>query len=65
MYWAYTTMTTVGYGDIIGTTFAEKVYRPCGWPASTALPGAWVYPLLLAVVLWTLHLLCADSWLPS
>ncbi|KXZ52320.1 hypothetical protein GPECTOR_10g952 [Gonium pectorale] len=26
MYWAYTTMTTVGYGDIAGTTIAEKVW---------------------------------------
>ncbi|GLC41041.1 hypothetical protein PLESTB_000949600 [Pleodorina starrii] len=26
MYWAYTTMTTVGYGDIFGTTIAEKVW---------------------------------------
>jgi hypothetical protein len=25
VYWAYTTMTTVGYGDIVGTTVAEKV----------------------------------------
>lgn len=26
MYWAYTTMTTVGYGDISSTTMAEKVW---------------------------------------
>lgn len=25
MYWAYTTMTTVGYGDISSVTIAEKV----------------------------------------
>lgn len=25
VYWAYTTMTTVGYGDIAGSTIAEKV----------------------------------------
>ena len=25
MYWAYTTMTTVGYGDISSVTVAEKV----------------------------------------
>eukprot|EP00197_Chlamydomonas_leiostraca_P011145 CAMPEP_0202859122 /NCGR_PEP_ID=MMETSP1391-20130828/1378_1 /ASSEMBLY_ACC=CAM_ASM_000867 /TAXON_ID=1034604 /ORGANISM="Chlamydomonas leiostraca, Strain SAG 11-49" /LENGTH=803 /DNA_ID=CAMNT_0049538131 /DNA_START=139 /DNA_END=2550 /DNA_ORIENTATION=+ len=29
MYWAYTTMTTVGYGDICGTTIAEKVWAMC------------------------------------
>lgn len=27
MYWAYTTMTTVGYGDISSVTIAEKVWR--------------------------------------
>jgi len=27
MYWAYTTMTTVGYGDISSVTVAEKVGR--------------------------------------
>jgi hypothetical protein len=26
MYWAYTTMTTVGYGDISSVTVAEKVW---------------------------------------
>lgn len=26
MYWAYTTMTTVGYGDISSTTMAEKLW---------------------------------------
>lgn len=28
MYWAYTTMTTVGYGDISSITIAEKVGLP-------------------------------------
>lgn len=28
MYWAYTTMTTVGYGDISSITIAEKVRHP-------------------------------------
>ena len=26
MYWGYTTMTTVGYGDIVGYIIAEKVW---------------------------------------
>jgi hypothetical protein len=26
MYWAYTTMTTVGYGDISSSTVAEKLW---------------------------------------
>ena len=26
MYWAFTTMTTVGYGDISSVTVAEKVW---------------------------------------
>ena len=26
MYWAYTTMTTVGYGDISSNTVAEKLW---------------------------------------
>ena len=27
LYWAFTTMTTVGYGDINATTFAERIYN--------------------------------------
>ena len=42
MYWAFTTMTTVGYGDISATTIAERVFAILGMIA-----GGFVFSLLI------------------
>ncbi len=45
MYWAYTTMTTVGYGDIYGTTIAEKVITCCWNVGSECRRTRWRFVL--------------------
>jgi hypothetical protein len=53
MYWAYTTMTTVGYGDISSVTIAEKVGAAAlGLPnPPSSLPLAPMHrPLLLPLL---------------
>ena len=42
MYWAYTTMTTVGYGDISSTTFAEKL-----WAISTMIVSGFFFSFVV------------------
>lgn len=45
MYWAFTTMTTVGYGDISATTVAERLFAIIGMIA-----GGFVFSLLIGSV---------------
>ena len=45
MYWAFTTMTTVGYGDISATTIAERLFAIVGMIA-----GGFVFSLLIGSV---------------
>jgi hypothetical protein len=45
MYWAFTTMTTVGYGDISATTISERVFAILGM-----ICGGFVFSLLIGAM---------------
>jgi len=45
MYWAYTTMTTVGYGDISAVTVAERIAAIVGMIA-----GGFMFSLIISVI---------------
>jgi len=45
MYWAFTTMTTVGYGDISAVTMSERIFAMLGM-----LVGGFVFSALIGTI---------------